>query len=682
MLVGRCPPYGEGITFWPLRELLRQAGRGEDVLIGSTHEVFAAARRVLEELAAQRPLVIVFDDVHWAEPTFLDFVEYLAARLGDAPVLLLCLARPQLAELRPAWLQEPAVALSLEPLSEADSETLLEALGVQVAVRSRIAEAAEGNPLFVEQLAAIADEFGAAGAMPGSIRGVLHERLDRLEREERSMLERAAVVGRSFSLEAVLDLTPPEDRESVEARLLALTRKRFVRPDTTTPEEGFRFHHALIRDAAYDGIPKNTRADLHQRVATRLEAQAAEDSLIGYHLEQAFQLGRELGNPDTELGVRAGRLLLVAGQEAVRRADVPATISLFERTLALLPDEDAARPALLTELGMARNRAGDIARAATDLEEAIEAARLLGDRAAELHAVIQRQFVRSSGGIGPADESVRLAREVIPELEQLGDELGLASAWWLKSCGDFVACRWRESAEALEQALGHARRGHAGPDFVGRLSGLLAQALVYGPTPVTEAIARIEELLQAAGPDRMRGAWIDVCLAGLLAMQGAIEDARRISAEAVATFEALGLLRNRAAHAGVAARIELLAGDPDAAEQELRTGYETFRRFGSRSDAAEFCAELADVLCTLGRLEEAEALARDAAEVATDDHLETQVAWRRALGRVLLQRGDLAEAERLVGEALRLTDAVEYPGPPCRRTHRRGRGRGGAGASG
>ena len=271
VLVGRCPPYGEGATFRPLRELLRQVGRDEGMLEGRSHEVFAAVRHVFEELASERPVIAAFDDVHWAEPTFLDFVEYLAGRLGAAPVLLLCLTRPQLAELRPAWLQQPAVALTLEPLSEVESESLLAALGTPPSARPRIAVAAEGNPLFVEQLAAIADEYGAATEMPVSIRGVLHERLDRLERQERSVLERAAVTGRSFSLEAVLDLTPEEERESVQARLLALVRKRFVRLDTTAPDEGFRFHHALIRDAAYDGIPKRTRAELHERAAARLE---------------------------------------------------------------------------------------------------------------------------------------------------------------------------------------------------------------------------------------------------------------------------------------------------------------------------------------------------------------------------------------------------------------------------
>ncbi len=662
VLVGRCPPYGEGITFWSLRELLRHAGRGEDALEGSSHDVFAAARRVLEELSAERPVVAVFDDVHWAEPTFLDLVEYLAARLGAAPVLLLCLARPQLAERRPNWLHEPATALSLEPLSEAESETLLEALDVPAAVRHRIAEAAEGNPLFAEQLAAIADEFGAAAAMPGSIRAVLHERLDRLDREERSALERAAVAGRSFSLEAVIELTPPEERERVHEHLLALVRKRLVRPDTIAFDEGFRFQHALIRDAAYDGMPKAARAELHERMAARLEEQAAEDVLVGYHFEQVFRLRRELGRSDPELARRAGRLLRTAGQKAFGRSDLPATISLFERAQALLPGDDAAQPALLTELGYARIKAGDFGGAETDLDNAIEIARRVGSRAAELHALVDRQFARSVVASGPtADESVQLAREVIPELERLGDELALARAWWLQSEGDVFACRWRQRAAALEQALVHARRADAGLDLVGTLSGLLAQALCYGPMPVADAIPRVRELLHEAETDRALRATVSTSLAWLLAMTGEFEDARAIYAEAAAIYDEFGLTLRRATHALLGAQIELIAGDAAAAEKELRAASEALGGFGARGLAATLGGAHGNVLCTLGRWEEAEALARAVAEAAPEDDLMPQVQWRSALGRVLAQRGELEEAERLMGESLRLSDEVESP---------------------
>ena len=660
VLVGRCPPYGEGVTFWPLRELLRQAGSDVD-LGGSSHEVFARVRTLLVELAAERPVAVLFDDVHWAEPTFLDLVEYLASRLGDARVMIVCLARPQLAEQRPGWLQPPAESISLEALSSVDSELLLESLGAPAAVRPRIAEAAEGNPLFAEQLAAIASEAGVEIAMPGSIRGVLHERLDRLDPDERAVLERASVAGRTFTLGAVIELSPAGEADRVHEHLLSLARKRFVRADSLGLDEGFRFQHALIRDAAYEGVPKATRADLHERTADRLRARGGDGALIGYHLEHAFLLRRDLGSADAGLGARASGLLRVAAQEAFARSDTPAAISLLERARVLVADDDPSVAPLLTELAYGRRKLGEFARAQEDLDEAIAAAVKLGDRLSELHAVIERELSRGWVEAGAAaNESLRLAHEARTELEELGDELGLAWSWWLEANADLRVCRWRERAEALERALAHARRATPALDFVSTFSGLLAQSLLYGPTPATEAIARVEELLAEAADPAVR-ATLGASLAGLLAMQGETGDARRVYAEAAAAFDDLGLRLRRANHALIGAQIEMLAGEPDAAALELGRAREVLADLGARAVASTHAAVLADVLCTLGRLDEAEALAREAAGSAPEDDLGTQAVWRSALGRVLAHRDEPDEAGRLVDEALALTDGVEFP---------------------
>jgi class 3 adenylate cyclase/tetratricopeptide (TPR) repeat protein len=659
ILIGRCPPYGEGITFWPLHELLRQTGLDEHVLEGPTHEVFASVRRFLGELAGERPVVATFDDVHWAEATFLDLIEDLAARLGSARVLLLCLARPELAEARPAWLHAPARTIVLEPLSRDDAEALVFALGAPVAVCARIAEAAEGNPLFAEQLAAITDEHQIGDTMPSSIRSVLHQRLDRLEPEHRALLERAAVAGRSFTLDAVIELTPEPERERVQPGVFALVRTKLVHPDAAAAE-GYRFHHALIRDTAYDGIPKRVRADLHERVAAWLESHDGDDAVVGFHLAEAFLYRRELGNEDRDLASRAGGRLAAAGRDAYERADASASISLLERALALLPPGDRGRARLLTQLARARIGAGDLVAAEADLERAIEAARRVGDRATELLAVIERQFARSLRGLGAPGGNARVARELIPELEELGDELVLSRAWVLKADGDNSAGRWSEYSEALEHALAHARRGNAPEHVVRRLAASRAQSLLYGPTPVAEAITRIEELLLEAGSDGSAKAWFYASLAGLLAMQGEFEEARRLSEETIATLEALGQLRNQAEHAYVSANIELLAGDAVAAERHFRTARETLGRFGAPS--ATMGAMLADVLCTLGRLDEAEALAREALERQTEGHLARRVCSRTALARVLVRRGSLEEAERHARQALALTEAIEFPG--------------------
>ena len=484
VVVASCPPYGEGTTFSPIREAFRTAGRDETVLEGSSYEVFAATRSLFEELAARQPLLAVFDDVHWAEETLLDLIEHLAVRLGHAPVLLLCLARPELAERRPQWVTQHDSTLRLDALSEADARGLLDALDAPPAVRERIAELAEGNPLFLEQLAAFAGEEGANVKLSGSIRGVLHSRLDRLDHEERAVLERAAVIGRSFSLEAVLQLIPAAEREPAQARVFELVRRGLVRPDVSIPGDGFRFQHALIREAVYEAMPKALRADLHETVAAQLDESGAEPAVVGFHLEHAWQLRDELGLREVALRKRAGHLLHVAAEETLSRTDAPATVSLLERARTLLPAGDPELPAALIGLGVARLNSGDLPGAESALTEAVEAAVALGLRAQELHARIELQFIHAFAEGTPVEESVALAKVAIAELEPLGDEMALARAWWLRSSGDLAACRWQARGEAVERALEHARRAEAGTETVGTLAGLLAQALYYGPTPV------------------------------------------------------------------------------------------------------------------------------------------------------------------------------------------------------
>lgn len=661
-LVGRCPPHGEGLTFSPVREIFRAAGRNETELEGSSYEVFAAVRRLLEDLSAARPVVAAFDDIHWAEETLLDLLEYLALRLGSAPVLVLCLARADLVERRPQWVRDPNASLTLDPLNDSESVALLDALGTPQQHRTRIAEMAEGNPLFIEQLALFAREDAASVTLVDSIRGVLHARLDRLEPGARGVLERAAVIGRSFSLGAVLDMVPLAEREAAQARLFGLARQGLVRPDAAVPDEGFRFQHTLIREAVYEAMPKALRADLHLAAAARIEAEDGPDSLSGHHLERAYQLRRELGQRDIELGARAGRLLLSAGQKALGRSDVPAGVGLLERARELLPADDPELSPALTALGDAYVKAGKMAAAEQMLDEAVAVAAKLGTRSAELHARVERQFVREfTTRSASAEESVSIAQAAITELEQLGDDLALARAWWLRSSDDLAAGRWLERATAIERALTYARRAEAGVAMVGTLGGLLAQALLHGPTHVGQAVARIERLPEELGLEGALRVPIDTAVAGLLAMDGQIEEARRIYRDAVATSEEFGLRLRRALQAFVGAQIELLAGEPSAAERELRASSMAFAEFGASTSAATHHALLAEVLCVLGRCDEAEAEARGAAAEATDDDLITQVLWRSALARALARRGALSEARERAKQALELSLDMQFP---------------------
>ena len=336
VLVGRCLPYGEGITYWPLQELASQVGDVRAALQGASDAELAAVRieaalgatdtpvspeeiswgvrRLLEAMAPTRPLVVVFDDIHWAETAFLDLVEYLASFVQEVPLLLLCTARPDLFETRPTWTapRPNATVLTSDPLSEEDSETLVERLGdLPEETRERIVDAAEGNPLFVEQLVAMRAE-GEDGELevPPTLQALLAARIDRLGEPERAVVERGSVEGRLFHRGAVAALLSEPERPAVGTHLLTLVRKELIRPDRATlpGDDGFRFGHILIRDAAYDAIPKRQRAALHEQYADWLVSRLGDDApdeIVGYHLEQAYRYRVELGAPDPALGGRA-----------------------------------------------------------------------------------------------------------------------------------------------------------------------------------------------------------------------------------------------------------------------------------------------------------------------------------------------------------------------------------------
>jgi len=359
VLTGRCLSYGEAITYWPLVEVFRQARADDDLkqaLSRPTREETAWAVRVLlERWARERPLVLVLDDLHWAEPTFLDLVEHVADLSRDAPILLLCLARPELLDTRPTWvggkLNAPAVLLAA--LTASESERLIADLTherpLDENISRRIVEAAEGNPLFVEEmLAMVAEEHGGGDAdveVPATIQALLAARLERLAPAERRVLERAAVKGKVFHRAAVAELASPELRPDVPAHLVSLVRKELIRPEEGEfpGEDAFGFKHQLIRDAAYLSLPKEERADLHERFAGWLESTTDDralelEEIVGYHLERAYRYRAELGSIDeTARGLASGAAarLARAGGRAFGRSDMPAAVSLLGRAASV-----------------------------------------------------------------------------------------------------------------------------------------------------------------------------------------------------------------------------------------------------------------------------------------------------------------------------------------------------------
>jgi tetratricopeptide (TPR) repeat protein len=710
VVVGRCLPYGEGITYWPVNEALADIGGAEAMaelladepdgelvltrlaaLSGSApaaagQEMFWAIRRVFETLARDQPLVVCLEDLHWAEPTLLDLVEYLAAWVQGVPMLLLCLARPDLLDTRPSLLGSSlrAVSLALEPLPADAAEAMLESLEVAVD-RDRIIRVAEGNPLYVEQLAAAIAEGGRADAIPPTLQALLAARLDLLGAGERNAIECAAVAGRQFWRDAVAYLTAEDEmRLRIGTDLLALVRKDLIRPvpSRARPDDAFRFGHALIRDAAYGAIAKERRARLHERFAEWLGMNAGGrltelQEIVGYHLEQAYRYYEQLGpigDAAEELGIRAGELLGDAGRRAFARGDMPAAVNLLARSTALLPPTHSRRTQTLADLGSALMRAGDFGKAESALTEAVERAAAAGDKQLELRAIIDREFLRVlTNPADSTDDIVHVAEAAIPVLEELGDDLGLAKAWWLRSEAEVNAGHWGERAAALERALEHSRRASDSRDE-STLTALLAQALLYGPTPVPEAIERCEQLRlvttggETAGdegsPDRQLDRAVEAAvatsLAELRAMQGEFEQARSLCARAQEIYDELGLRYMRAVRCVTNAAVELLAGDAAAAASELRAGYDALESMGERGVRATVAAFLAHTLSLQGAYEEAERFAAISEEAAAAADVVTQAMLRAARAVATVRSGDAARAEKLAREAVELAESTDF----------------------
>lgn len=661
VLVGRCPPYGEGITFWPVRDVLP----GEP-LDGTSEEIFWRVRERLQEIARSRPLVVCFEDVHWGEATFLDLVQYLAGWIRDAPVLLLCLARPELLERRPDWAMtgQDTMSLRLDRLGAEEAKALLDHLGAPTELRAQIVDAAGGNPLFVEQMAAMAADAGNVEAIPPTIRSLLTARLDRLAEDERAVIDRAAVVGREFPLRAVVELTPPDRRDRVSRVLLALVRKELVRPQAGGADDRLRFRHALIRDAAYEAIPKVTRAELHERYADWLEETGGSVVVVGYHLEQAVRLQRELALPGArsdELALRAGRLIAEVGRRAFGRDDVPAAINLLGRATALLEGhaEQLAEP--LTALATTLGTAGRFDEAEATLERALEAARATGSRRSELRALLLREQLRLYAGRTSAEACAQFAREAVPELEELGEDLGLALAWRLASGTDVAACRWADRVEKLERALRHARRVPEAAQERSSLVAVLAQALYYGPVCVDDVLARYDALLEEAGPDPSARAALLAHRGGMLAMRGEVAEARRMYEDSTGLHEELGLRFRGAVMSLVGAEIEWIAGDHELAEAHLRSGCETLDAIGAGGVRAALVAFLAELLSRDGRDEEAEVELEVLAEIAEPGDVFADVLRAAVSARLEARRGSRPAAHELAREAVSKAAATDFP---------------------
>jgi len=722
---GRCLPYGDGITFWPLRGMVLGAAgvhqddtpeqaqakvlacvRDQDVadrLASATglnataftvQDIGWATRRFLQTLACEAPVVALFDDIHWAEPAFLDLMESLLDSIEGASVLMLGTSRHDLLESRATWSDRPrSRRLVLQPLDDAAVaqviHNLLGAAGLPAVFIKRVVDAAEGNPLYVEQMLQMLIDSGAVKqvegkwiavksngeiSIPPTIHALLEARLDKLERGERAAAEPASVIGLEFQRPAVQSIAPPAVRDSIEEKLQALSRKHFIR--TTIGTEGdarYRFDHHMVRETVYNGLLKRARATMHAEfVKWADQTNAGSDrgrefeEILGYHLEQAYRYLAELGPIDeagAALGQDGSRRLASAGRRALGRGDMHAAAGLLKRAAGLLAPETAGRAELLPDLAETLVGLGDFEGAKAILREASDLAGQLSipriGAASQLIEFFLRMHSGEAGALG--DDRLRAVMDIVPMLEREGADHELAVAWRIMVLIHAVAGRFREASNAAVKSIDHARR--AGNErIVAKVSGILANMAVVGPMPVAQAIAQCEQLIAGGLTDRLVEANTLCMLAQLRAMAGELDVARAVCAQGRSMLRDLERGVNAAASGIDLARVELLGGDLVMAEHELTIDYEFLAGLGETYNRSTTAAFLSWIVRDQGRDDDAMAWSKIAEETAAADDITLQAVWRWIRAPIVARAGDVVNGEKLARTALNMARQTEAPG--------------------
>jgi tetratricopeptide (TPR) repeat protein len=725
VLRGRCLPYGEGITFYPVAEALigaanlneadtPQAARAKlAALVGSDERAERVAERVgqaigiagsetapeetlwairvlLERLAAERPVVFMIDDLQWAEPKFLELVEHVADIAQDAPILLSCMARPEFLDDHPGWAggKMNATSMLLEPLGPDECGTLVANLladdAVAEAVRARIAEAADGHPLYAEEITGLLVDEGrlvlkegrwaATGDLsdvpvPPTISALLAARLDRLPSKERRLIDIASVMGQVFYSGAVRELAAG-GADEVSSGITALLRKQFVRPERSDlpATDALAFRHLLIRDAAYDAIPKATRAELHEGFADWLDGAVGvlgeRDEILGYHLEQAYRYRTELGPLDdraTELGRRAGEHLGDAGLQAFARDDMSASAGLLDRAVKILPLDHQLLPPFEDRLVTSFIRSEHLERAAEVNLRHIRDARSLGDRPQEQRAELGALELREFGS--PHDvtraEVRRIAHRAIDVFEELGDEEGLSSAHLFLSESAWQSGRAGESLTEAELSLDYALRSEARIPLMDA-PGHIGSSLLNGPTAGGAALERLERLADQMAGYRAAEAAAKGTVAWFLTNLGRFDEARVAARQQLAMFEELGNRWGVVDAVWNLSEIEWFAGDPPAAEEGFREFCDFARDIGNDAFLVFAIMSLAELLVVMGRDDEVLELTNEILSLIAPDDMVMQPWWRAVRSVALARLGHIDEAVTLIGEAERLARSTEF----------------------
>lgn len=670
LMRGRCLPYGEGITFWPLVEALTDAGSDAQAVsehlsgggAGTAEELFLEIRQLLERLATVRPVVLHIDDLQWAEPMLVDVLESIRDLSAGASLLALCTARPELFEEYPNWGggKLNATALRLEPLRSEEAEQLLALIGGELSdeMRARVVGASEGNPLFLQEMAVLARERGAV-EVPATIQALLAARLERLTVDERELLERAAIEGLVFHRSAVEALA--EDRApDVESGLALLVRKDLIRPHAPNVpgDVAFRFRHLLVRDAAYERISKVKRADLHKRYARWLEHSAVDfaevDEIAGWHLEQAIQHDRELRRVvESRLSRAAAEHLYAAGRRAAERSDVVAARNLLERAMSTAPVADQLHGAVCVALAEQLIEVGDLARADTLLTSAER------DHGTPGHAsLIRLQWLVYAH---PDEASATIAASLpalLKSLSDADDDRGLAKAHMLAFWREWVGSQATLAASSVRLAAEHARRaGDTG--LWSRALGWYVATLIYGPAKAATITAELRAIEQQQ-PGPYLAAFMGLGHGEVSRLDGEFEDARRITREALAAFRALGAQIMAATCEQSLARIELSAGDNAAARDALLRSDAIVAEFGERSLRSTTQAMLARILERLGRLDEARRALELAESLSGPEERFNIAVTHEVRARLAAADSDPEAAERWAMSAVEHADGTDF----------------------
>ena len=586
-------------------------------------EVFWAVRQFVAHVARDRPLICAFDDLHWAEPMLLDLIELVVDQSSDVPLLVVCAARPELLELRPAWAggKPNATTMLLEPLPDSAIEELVRVLSsaspLSDAARARIVEAADGLPLYVEELLRMLSDGGDSAAAdagtlraPPSLEAIVSARLERLDAADRSVLEHASVIGRSFERSALVNLLPDEREADVDGRLDLLVRRELVRREGSGGA-GYRFRHHLVRDAAYASLPKSDRASLHRRVADWLATQGGDGllELRGYHLAEAHRYLTDLRAPDAEreaVAREAAGALAAAGRQAFARHNSAAAHALLGRAAGLLPEADEER--LRAELVLAEvlRQRGDLRGAATLLDDvrarAEDAALPAVTARAEIFGLWLRGSVEPRGWVAAVDE---LGARLEPGLTAARDDEGLALLWGIRLDAAMAGAEVAGAERAAEQVLAHAGQSGDAWQVSRRARATLGEMAVVDGDPIPVALEACRSLLEAGAGDRRLESQLLASVTRLQAMAGDEAAAADSGSRAIAAADELSLLYAGAFARQAAAFAARLAGRPEDAVALVAEGRTTLERRGDFRAAVSLGLDEVELLLELGRADEA-----------------------------------------------------------------------------